>query len=459
MQERYQFSQKLITRRNEQGFASALQLFMTYQGLKLSEDINQILVSMVDEENNLLQQRQAQSATLNQRALFILPLGTLISLILLSVVFFLLNHQSLERKKISDQLLANSLYSRSLLEASLDPLVTISPEGKITDINEAAVKVTGLPREQLMGTDFSNYFTEPDNARKGYQKVFEQGFVTDYPLTIRHRDGKLTDVLYNATTYKDVHGNTLGVFAAARDITKIKLAEEKLNITMDNLTRSNIELEQFAYVASHDLQEPLRMVSSYMSLLEQRYKDKLDTDASEFIGYAVDGAKRMQTLINDLLSYSRVGTRGKPFAPIPLDRVLNQVLENLQISIQENKATITYGSLPTVMADESQMVQLFQNLIGNAIKFKSDNNPKVNISANQKEKEWVISVRDNGIGIDPQYAERIFIIFQRLHSRTEYPGTGIGLAVCRKIVERHGGKIWIESKPEQGATFYFTIPI
>ena len=243
------------------------------------------------------------------------------------------------------------------------------------------------------------------------------------------------------------------------EITQRKQAEEKLKETTADLTRSNNDLEQFAYVASHDLQEPLRMVSSFVSLLANRYKDKLDSDAEQFIAYAVGGAKRMQELINDLLAFSRVGTRGKPFESTDCASVMDQVVVSLQRTIEEGGAEITYKALPTVMADFSQMVQLFQNLIGNAIKFRDKKPSRVRVSAEKRENEWVFSVRDNGIGLDSQYFERIFVIFQRLHAREEYPGTGIGLAICKKVVERHGGRIWCESQLGKGSTFYFTIPV
>ncbi|MEE8359163.1 MAG: ATP-binding protein [Candidatus Hydrothermarchaeales archaeon] len=237
-----------------------------------------------------------------------------------------------------------------------------------------------------------------------------------------------------------------------------KWTEETLRKTTIELERSNKELEQFAYIASHDLQEPLRMVASYVQLIERKYKDKLDKDAEDFIAFAVDGATRMREMINDLLAYSRVGTKGKPFMMINSTTVLDHAISNLKAAIEENSAVITYDPLPTIMVDDLQLIQLFQNLIANAIKFRGDDPPNVHISANLKDEEWVFSVRDTGIGINPEYAERIFVIFQRLHGRGEYPGTGIGLAVCKRIVERHGGSIWIESEPEKGSTFYFTIP-
>jgi light-regulated signal transduction histidine kinase (bacteriophytochrome) len=260
---------------------------------------------------------------------------------------------------------------------------------------------------------------------------------------------RMTESLKKVTASRDELDTEIG---------ERKLAEEKLQSTLEDLERSNKELQQFAYVASHDLQEPLRMVASYTQLLEKHLKDKLDADAKEFIYYAVDGATRMQMLIEDLLAYSRIGARGKPLKPTDCNRVLRQVIGNLGVAIEENQAIITHDRLPTVTVDAVQMRQLLQNLIGNAIKFKGPEAPRVHIRAEQRPNEWLFSVRDNGIGIDPQYKERIFAIFQRLHSRQEYRGTGIGLAICNRIVERHGGRIWVRSELGKGSTFFFTIP-
>jgi|GEM_PF-6913109 len=253
-------------------------------------------------------------------------------------------------------------------------------------------------------------------------------------------------------------GRPLRMVGTQTDISQRKDAEQKLKQILAELKRSNEELEQFAYVSSHDLQEPLRMIVSYLQLLERRYKGRLDADADEFIGFAVDGAHRMQTLINDLLAYSRVTTKGRPFEPTDCRDAVQGACANLKLRIDETGSRIEYGQLPTVLADSSQLTQLFQNLIGNALKYRSLQPPRISIEAELRDREWLFSVQDNGIGIEPRYFERIFVIFQRLHSRSEHSGTGIGLAVCKKIVERHGGIIWVSSEPGTGSTFYFTIP-
>jgi signal transduction histidine kinase len=233
---------------------------------------------------------------------------------------------------------------------------------------------------------------------------------------------------------------------------------DQLRAASAELTRSNQELEHFAYIASHDLQEPLRKVSSFAQLLASQYQDKLDAEANEFIGYMVDGAHRMQTLIQNLLAYSRLGRKGRPFALIDGNTVLKQALVNLQAAVEDSSAIVTSDLLPTVLADEVQLVQLLQNLIGNAIKFCKTRQPLIHVHADAVGSSWTFSVRDNGIGIEPRFAERIFVIFQRLHTREEFAGTGIGLAFCKKIVERHGGRIWLAPRPGPGATFCFTLP-
>jgi light-regulated signal transduction histidine kinase (bacteriophytochrome) len=272
-----------------------------------------------------------------------------------------------------------------------------------------------------------------------------------------HHPGRTIPVMIWASPVFDARGKVIFATAAFSDMSEQREAENRLKAAARELKRSNAELEQFAYIASHDLQEPLRKVGSYMELVAERYHDQLDQDGSEFIDYAVDGARRMKVMINDLLAYSRVGTKGKPFAPTDTMKVMQDVLSDLELTIRDNDARITFDALPVVTADESQLQQLFRNLIGNAIKYRGQEPPQIHVSAQQRRRAWRFGVQDNGIGMEDRFFERIFHIFQRLHGPGRYNGTGIGLAICKKIVERHGGAIEVESTPGQGSTFYFTI--
>ena len=353
-----------------------------------------------------------------------------------------------ERKRMEQHRHA-AFYSRSLIEVSLDPLVVIGPDGKIRDVNKATEEATGVAREQLIGIDFSTYFTDPAEATRGYRKVLSEGEVRDYALTIRHVSGRTMDVLYNATVYHDEAGQLAGVFAAARDVTARKRAEaelmkyqlhleelvtqrtSELEQVAEDLARSNRDLDQFGSVVSHDLQEPLRTVRGFVQLLQKKYANQLDAEADNFIEYAVNGTERMETLIKGLLAYARVGTRSREPVLIDAGAALRQALDNLHESIQETGAEITHGELPTVLADLSQLAQLFQNLIGNALKFRSEAPPKIRVDACQDGDSWRFSVSDNGIGIDSQFQNQVFDVFRRLHTQKQYAGTGIGLAAGR----------------------------
>jgi PAS domain S-box-containing protein len=509
-------------------------------------------------------------------------------------------------KKTQNELRKINYYYRELIESSIDSLVTIGFDVKIMSVNKATEKSTGYKKKELVGKDFSDYFTEPEKAQAVYLRVSKEGKIKDYPLSMKHRNGRVTPVLYNAAVYNDEKGKAAGVFAAARDITGLKKAENEVKKTHEHLEklikirtaeiektntklkeaealyrelveqapagiiiidpettlpvdfndmacgqlgysreefkklgiadyqygespekirehidkilkegrvyfetthktkngglknilvtkkrmeirgkfvvyatfrditpirkaeediknlvvkleRSNKELEQFAYVASHDLQEPLRAITGYIQLLEKKYSGKIDEDADRYIKASVAGAGRMRNLINDLLAFSRIESKEREFKEVDMNAVFDTVVYGLNRVIAESGAEITKDSLPVVTADETQMVQLLQNLLGNAVKFRGADKARIHVGIKNGKTEYVFSVKDNGIGIEPQYFEKIFVIFQRLHTREEYPGTGIGLSICKKIVERHGGRIWVESEKGKGTVCYFTI--
>lgn len=293
--------------------------------------------------------------------------------------------------------------------------------------------------------------------REALRKALEEDCPYETVYRIKTTNGNINYINTKASIIKNKSGKPIRMSGVCFDVTDMKKGAERILIKLnEDLHRSNKELEQFAYVASHDLQEPLRMVASFTQLLALRYKDKLDDDAKEFIHYAVDGATRMQNLIKDLLNYSRIGTRGKSFVDVDFNEIFNKTISNLKLSITEKNATVTCDDLPVIKGDEVQMVQLLQNLVGNALKF-CDTTPIIHVSAVEGQTHYIFSVEDNGIGIEEQYFNKIFLIFQRLMPKDKYSGTGIGLAICKRIVERHGGKIWIKSEVGKGTTFYFSL--
>jgi PAS domain S-box-containing protein len=334
-------------------------------------------------------------------------------------------------------------------------------DGRFLRVNPRACEIFGYTEGELCALTVKD-LSHPDDrdAADGPRARVLAGEIESARLEKRYfrKDGRMLWVAVAIAMERDAHGRPLYAISVLDDITERKQAELALREAHEELKRSNSELEQFAYVASHDLQEPLRMVSSYTQLLGRRYGDKLDADAKEFMGYIVDGAARMKQLIEDLLAYSRVGTKAKEFRPVELGAPLRRGLANLKVSMEETGAKLTHDPLPAVHGDEVQLAQVFQNLIGNALKFRSSSSPLVHISCVEKERDWEIAVRDNGIGIEAQYFERIFMLFQRLHNKGEYPGTGIGLAIVKKVVERHGGQVRVESELGKGSAFIFTLP-
>ena len=350
-------------------------------------------------------------------------------------------------------------------EVSVDLLCVAGSDGYFKLLSQSWTEVLGWSREELLSTPFVE-FVHPDDreatARAAERLDREIDQIIDFENRYRTKDGEYRWLRWRSAS--DPHFGR--IYAIARDVTvekererELEEAREELAAYARDLERSNAELEQFAYVASHDLQEPLRMVASYVTLLEQRYGEALDQDAKEFIGFAVDGARRMQQLIDDLLAYSRIETQGREAESVSVVDCLEQARRNLDRYLTEENALVTHDELPEVMADPGQLTLLLQNLIHNAVKFaRNDAPPRIHVAAELCDDGWEISVADNGIGIDPNHGERIFQIFQRLHGRKEYPGTGIGLALCRRIVERHGGTIRVESEPGNGSTFYFTLP-
>lgn len=347
----------------------------------------------------------------------------------------------------------------AIVESSEDAIIGKSLDGIIATWNNGAEQLFGYTTAQVVGRHIS-ILIPPERLHEeaNIQQRLAQGKSIEHFDTVRvTKDGRKIDVSLTVSPIRNSAGTIVGASKIVRDITARKRAEESLLHQADELARSNVELERFAYIASHDLQEPLRSIQSFAQLLQRDCGGKLPGDAAEYLGFITGGVQRMQTLIRDLLAYSRVSSQGAAFAPADCKEIFDRVLENLRTSIESNQASITVDALPVVIGDATQLGQVFQNLLINAIKFHGKRTPCIHVSAKEEAGEWVFSVTDNGIGIAPKYFERIFIIFQRLHTIEEYGGTGIGLAVCKKIAERHGGRIWVESVVGEGSAFHFSI--
>jgi PAS domain S-box-containing protein len=380
------------------------------------------------------------------------------------------------RKAAEERLVQMEGRYRGLLEAAPDAMVVVNQGGEIVLVNVQAEKQFGYSRDELLGQKVTNIVPEGfaerlvADATRSTAEALAQQIGMGIELTGRRKDGSGFPIEIMLSPLESAEG--MLVTAAIRNISARKKSEEdnaelerrveertkELAVANQVLEQSNLELKQFAYVASHDLQSPLRSISGFVQLLQLEYEGKLDDQARDWIRRTVQSIEQMQTLIRDLLSYSRVDARSRPFIRIPFSDIVNDALTQLDSSIHDSGAQVTCGPLPEIMGDRSQLVQLTQNLIGNGLTYRGDQPPRIHLSAEHSGKEWIFSVRDNGIGIDPKYHEQIFEIFKRLHDQKEYPGTGIGLAVCRRVVNRHGGRIWVESEFGHGSTFCFTIP-
>ena len=390
-----------------------------------------------------------------------------------------------------------SLYARSLIEASLDPLVTVSPEGKIMDVNESTELITGQSRKELIGSDFSNYFTEPEKANEGYKLVFEKGIVRDYPLSIRNVSGKVTEVLYNASLYKNESGEVQGIFAAARDVTELRRIEKALKAVHNELdlrvkertnelqranealqseikerkeveklielrTRllemTNKELESFTYSVSHDLRAPLRAIDGYTRMILRDQRDKFNDDAKRKFDLIRSNTQMMGKLIDDLLSFSRLGRLEINMSKLDMEGLVNDIWMELQIINPDRRIDFKIKDIPPGRGDRTLVKLVYSNLLSNAVKYtKFKDKAYVETGGYTEGNENIYYIKDNGVGFDMKYYDKLFGVFQRLHSTDDYEGTGVGLAIVQRIIHRHGGRVWAKGKVEEGATFYFSL--
>lgn len=390
------------------------------------------------------------------------------------------------------------LYARSLIEASLDPLVTISPEGKIMDVNKSTELITGLSRNELIGSNFSSYFTEPEKADEGYKLVFEKGIVRDYPLSIRSVSGQITEVLYNATLYKNEAGQVQGIFAAARDVTQLRRVEKELMQAHNELEQrvrertkelqianealqseilerkeveklielrtrllevTNKELESFSYSVSHDLRAPLRAIDGYTRMILRDQRDKLDDDAKRKFDLIRSNTQMMGKLIDDLLSFSRLGRLELNMSKLDMESLVNDVWMELKIINPDRNIDFIVKDIPPGWGDRNLIKQVYSNLLSNAVKYtKLKDTGSIETGGYTDDHENIYYIKDNGVGFDMDYYDKLFGVFQRLHSADDYEGTGVGLAIVQRIIHRHGGRVWAEGVVEEGATFYFTLP-
>ncbi len=512
--------EEVIKLRKDKGFEAALTGVKTSRGRELMAGIRQVLREMDNEEATLLKERILRHQSAESTQNFVFSIGIVFNVLVFYWLYRAISRENAQRRQaqaavqkvneqletkvqertaaleeanhaLSDKIVAHQQTqaalqeSYNLLKAVIDsnpsPIFVKDKEGRYLLMNSPGGSLFNKPVEEILGKDDTALFPPEVAAqvKANDSSIITSGICSFLEETVLVQ-GEWRTYLTTKNVYRDSQGNILGLVSFSRDITHLKQAQDALRQVNEDLeqkvaarteelvqanaelARSNTELEHFAYVASHDLREPLRKIKSYTELLAEDYQGQLDTKADKYMAYITDGATRMQALISDLLIYSQVGKGELTVEPTDLGAIVNRSLSDLNLAISENNAEITVKPLPTVAVNPQQMTQLFQNLIANALKFRNKTAasiPSILIQAELKQEQWLFSVQDNGIGIKPQYLERIFVIFQRLHSRDKYPGTGIGLAICRKIVERHGGRIWVESELGRGTTFYFTLPV
>jgi PAS domain S-box-containing protein len=461
MAQKIQLGDMVISLRRTKGMVAAADAIGSGRGQRINTDCLGIVGAMQDEELRLLLLRNVEAKQRVAQTKLVLLLGTVLG-VLIAVVSGWIVCRDIAARGLAEVALREGEERFRNLANNISQLAWMADEkGSIFWYNQRWFDYSGTTLEEMAGWGWQKVH-HPDHVQGVVDKIsrcFQNGEVWEDTFPLRGRDGNFRWFLSRAVPIRDSEGKVLRWFGTNTDISASKEAEKHLAETVAELKRSNEELQQFAYVSSHDLQEPLRMVSSYTQLLAKRYKGRLDSDADEFIAFAVDGCNRMKGLIQDLLAYSRAGTTGRALCQVSGKDALQGALENLKITIAQSGAVVTQDSLPDLRTDKMQLTQVFQNLVGNAIKYRSAEVPRVHVSSIKNgDHEWIFSVRDNGLGIAPQYFEKIFILFQRLHGRNEFEGTGIGLAICKKVLERLGGRIWVESQPDKGSTFFFALP-
>ncbi len=369
-----------------------------------------------------------------------------------------LRQREQERDEAQAELRISEKKYRTLFDDSKDGVFISSLRGELIEANKSLVDMFGHTAEEVVGMNVLQFYLDPGDREKLRETIERTGSVKGYEVSFRRKNATIMHCILSANVRLNEEGAVTGYQGIVRDISDRKRAEETLKRQARELERSNADLEQFAFIASHDLKEPLRNVAGCMQLLEKKCKGSLDKDADQLIKYAVESVDKMKSLVQDLLAYSRVNTQGQSFRAVDMQEILDRSMENLRSLIREKGTKLTYDEMPVVVGDPSQLVQLLQNLLGNAVKFSADESSAVHVSARKGGHEWVFSVKDNGIGIQEKYFEKIFVIFQQLSKTGPFQGTGIGLAIVKKIVERHGGRVWVESEVGVGSTFYFTIP-